>query len=201
MERQLSRDDAVLHQQHPAARRRHPSGRLPRRTDPHPEQVRRRRGHLEEGEGLSDRRRHARGPDLRAVGQGPRSEVLLPDQGQAGVVRGPSGGRIGGRRQAWSVVRGASRRSQEDPHQGGRGRRRPRSRPQGPRTHPPQGRARCLVAARQARGLPGTRSSALRAVHRRGRFGRRVGQAGSQPRESGHSAVARKNLERRACAL
>ena len=34
LERQLSRDRSVLHQQHPAARRRHPSRRLPRRADP-----------------------------------------------------------------------------------------------------------------------------------------------------------------------
>ena len=33
VERQLSRDRALLHQQHPAARRRHPSRRLPRRAD------------------------------------------------------------------------------------------------------------------------------------------------------------------------
>ena len=51
VERQLSRDDAELHQQHPAARRRHPSGGLPRRADPHAEQVRRRRRALQEGEG------------------------------------------------------------------------------------------------------------------------------------------------------
>ena len=35
VDRQLSRDDAVLYQQHPAARRRHPSRRLPRGLDPH----------------------------------------------------------------------------------------------------------------------------------------------------------------------
>ena len=34
LERQLSRDRALLHQQHPAARRRHASRRLPRRADP-----------------------------------------------------------------------------------------------------------------------------------------------------------------------
>ena len=109
VERQLSRDDAVLHQQHPAARRRHPSGGLPRRADPHAEQVRRRGRALQEGEGQPDRRRHARGPDLRAVGQGARPEVLLADQGQAGLLGGPAGRRIGGRRQARPVVRGASR--------------------------------------------------------------------------------------------
>ena len=51
VERQLSRDDAVLHQQHPAARRRHPSRRLPRRADPHAQQLRRRKRHRQEGEG------------------------------------------------------------------------------------------------------------------------------------------------------
>ena len=34
VERRLPRDRALLHQQHPAARRRHPSGRLPRRAHP-----------------------------------------------------------------------------------------------------------------------------------------------------------------------
>ena len=142
VERQLSRDDAVLHQQHPAARRRHASGGLPRRADPHPEQVRRRRRPLQEGEGEPDRRRHARGADLRAVGQGARSQVLLADQGQAGLVGGPAGGRIGGRRQARPVVRGASVRDAQDPDQGGRGGRGARGRPQGARAHAPQGRAR-----------------------------------------------------------
>ena len=35
VERQLPRERALLHQQHPAARRRHPSRRLPRGADPH----------------------------------------------------------------------------------------------------------------------------------------------------------------------
>ena len=39
VDRQLSRDDAVLHQQHPAARRRHASRRLPRGADPHDQQL------------------------------------------------------------------------------------------------------------------------------------------------------------------
>ena len=103
VERQLSRDHAVLHQQHPAARRRHPSRRLPRRAHAHGEQVRRRKRHRQEGEGRADRRRHARGPDLRAVGQGARSQVLLADQGQAGLLRGAPGGR-----DRWSATSSAS---------------------------------------------------------------------------------------------
>ena len=39
----------------------------------------------QEGQGGADRRRLPRGPDLRAVGQGARSEILIPDQGQAGL--------------------------------------------------------------------------------------------------------------------
>ena len=46
MERQLLRKRAVLHQQHPAARRRHAPCRLPRRADPHAQQLCRRSGLL-----------------------------------------------------------------------------------------------------------------------------------------------------------
>ena len=42
VERQLSREHAVLHQQHPPARRRHASGRLPRRADARGDEIRRR---------------------------------------------------------------------------------------------------------------------------------------------------------------
>ena len=54
--------------------------------------------------------------------------------------------------------------------QGGGSRRRARSRAQGARIDPPQGRARRLVAAGQARRLPGARSGQVRTVHRRGRL-------------------------------
>ena len=65
--------------------------------------------HRQEGEGDADRRRCARGADLRALGQGAGSEILLPDQGQAGLQRGPAGGRELVEREARPVVRGASR--------------------------------------------------------------------------------------------
>ena len=93
VERQLPRERAVLHQQHPAARRRHASGRLPRGADPHHQQLRRLLRHRQEGEGRAHRRRRARGADLRALGQGARPEILEPDQGQAGLLRGAPGGR------------------------------------------------------------------------------------------------------------
>ena len=44
------------------------------------------------------RRGRPRGPDLRAVGQGAGPQVLLADQGQAGLLRGAPGGRRPGRR-------------------------------------------------------------------------------------------------------
>ncbi len=88
VERRLQRAGAVLHQQHPAARRRHSPDRAARGDDPRHQQVHRRERVGQEGQGRDRRRRHARRPDLRAVGQGARAEVLVADQGQAGVLRG-----------------------------------------------------------------------------------------------------------------
>ena len=59
VERQLPRERAALHQQHPAARRRHPHGGLPRRPHPPGDRLCRALRHLEEGEGRRHRRRHA----------------------------------------------------------------------------------------------------------------------------------------------
>ena len=85
--------------------------------------------------------------------------------------------------------------------QGGGSRRRARGRAQGARSDPPQGRARHLVIARQARRLPGARSGQVGTVHRRGRLGRRLRQAGPQPRIPGGAAAARQDPQRRARAL
>ena len=71
-----------------------------------------------------------------------------------------------------------------DRRQGDPGGRRARGRAQGARDDA-QERARHHLAARQARRLPGARSGQIRAVHRRGRFGRRQRQAGPQPRIPG----------------
>src|SRR6195256_5399760 len=100
-----------------------------------------------------------------------------------------------------SVVGETSTRDAQDPDQGGRGRRGTRGRPQGARIDPPQGRARRELVAGQAGRLSGARSGAFRAVHRRGRFGRRVGQAGPQTRQPGDPAAARQDPERRARTL
>ena len=160
---------AVLHQQHPAARRRHPSGRLPRRAHPPDHRlcgIRRRRP---QGEGGADRRRLPRGPDRGAFGQSARSEIFVADQGQARLLRSAPGGRGRHQRDAQGLARGASGRSQDRRRQSGPGRGRPRSRPQGARDDA-QERARHHLAARKTRRLPGARSGQIRTLHRRGRL-------------------------------
>ncbi len=57
------------------------------------------------------------------------------------------------------------------------------------------------VASRQARRLPGARSGQIGTLHRRGRFGRRLRQAGAQPREPGGAALARQDPQCRARPL
>ena len=66
--------------------------------------------HRQEGEGRAHRRRLPRGADRGAVGQGARPEILLADQGQAGLLRGAAGGRGPRQRGARRLARGASGR-------------------------------------------------------------------------------------------
>ena len=139
MERRLPRDHAQLHQQHPAARRRHPPHGLSRRADPGAQQVRRGERHAQARQGHAHRRGHARGPDLRALGQDARPQVLLADQGQAGELGGDPGRLQRDRRGPGAVARDPSGREQADHGQGGRGRDRARGGPQGARADPPQG--------------------------------------------------------------
>src|SRR6266496_549825 len=74
---------------------------------------------------------------------------------------------------------------------------RARGRPEGPGARPPQGSARLRVPARKARRLPGEEPGVLRALHRRGRFRRRLGQAGPRPEKPGDPPPARQDPERR----
>src|SRR5262249_13149132 len=97
------------------------------------------------------------------------SEILVADQGQAGVLRGASGGREHHQRGAAILVGGASGGGEDHRRQGGRGGGGARGRSQGARAHAQEGRARRLLASRQARRLPGARSDQIRIVHRRGR--------------------------------
>ena len=76
------------------------------------------------------------------VGEGPRSQVLVADQGQAGLLGRQGLGRVGGQRRGW---RSSSRRTRRSPAHRRQVRRRrpgPRGGAPGARADPPQGRAR-----------------------------------------------------------
>ena len=71
--------------------------------------------------------------------------------------------------------------------------------PQGPRRRAqPQGSARRRQPAGQARRLPVDQPRGVRALHRRGRLGRRPGQAGPRPADPGDPADPRQDPQRRA---
>ena len=126
--------------------------------DAHAQQLHREGRDREEGEGRDHRRRHARGPLLRAVGQGARAEVLVADQGQARVL-GSAADRAGDRvGEARRVPAREPGRRQDHLHEDRRRRARARGRAQGARADAPQGRARRHGTAGQARRLPGARS-------------------------------------------
>ena len=100
-----------------------------------------------------------------------------------------------------AMVRGAPGRGPKDRRQGGRGGRRARGGAQGARPDPAQGRARHRQPAGQARRLPGARPGQERALHRRGRQRRRLGQAGPRPALSGDPAVEGQDPQCRARPL
>ena len=86
-------------------------------------------------------------------------------------------------RAAGRLVRAQPGRGQDDHHQGVPGGPGPDRRAAGPQAGPAQVAAGVRLDAGQAGRLPVHRPAGLRAVHRRGRLGRRLGQAGPrQPR-------------------
>ena len=78
--------------------------------------------HRQEGEGRADRRGHARRADLRPVGEGARPEILLADQGQAGLLRGAAGGRGPRRERLQHWFEEHPKEAKQDRRQGRRGR-------------------------------------------------------------------------------
>ena len=80
--------------------------RVARRPDPHRQRLCRQKRPRPESQVGTDRRRLPRRPDLRAVDQGARPQVFVPDQGQAGVLGGAPGHREHHRRGHRPMVRG-----------------------------------------------------------------------------------------------
>ena len=172
--------------------------RLPLRAHAHAEQVRARQG-AAQGEGREPRRRgRARGPDRRHLGQAARPAVRGPDEDQARQPRHAGLRRVDRQREARRVPRGepAARRNRVI-RKAVAGRPGARGRAQGPRPHAAQVGARELAAARQAGRLLGQGPGAGGALHRRGRLGRRLGQAGPRPQHPGRPAAARQDPQRR----
>ena len=118
----------------------------------------------------------------------PDPKFSQPDQGQAGELRGAPAAREPDGRQARRMARGESRPHPHHHPEDHRRRRGARGGAQGARSQP-QERARHLVAAGQARRLPGARSGQVRAVPGRGRQRRRLGQAGPRPPFPGDPAA------------
>ena len=198
VERGLRRDALHLHEHDQQPRRRHPPRGLQDGADARHPEVRRGQRADEGPEGNDPlRRRLPRGPHRRRLGQGQGPEVLLADEGQARLLRGEDLGPAGRLRQAGLLPRGEPARRQADRREDRRIRPRARSGAQGPRARPPQGRPRLGGPARQAGRLPGEGSRVLRALHRRGRLGRRLGQDGPRPPLPGDPAAARQDPERR----
>ncbi len=130
----------------------------------------------------------------------PQPAVRRSDQDQARQHRSQGHRRDDHQRQAGGVPRGEPGGRQACRVEGGRGGPGARSGPQGPRPGAPQGRPRRQLAARQAGGLPGARSRAVRDLHRRRRVGRRLGQAGTRSPLPGDPADQGQDPERRARA-
>ena len=158
----------------------------------------RRAGVLKDTDAQPVRRRRPRGPDGGHQRQARRAPVRGPDEGQARQRRGQGPGPDG------RLAEALGQYLDENP---GDGRRIIEKCLTAARAREAARKARDLVIrkgaldgpvpARQARRLPGARSRAERAVHRRGRLGRRLGQAGPRPPLPGDPAAARQAPQRR----
>ena len=156
-----------------------------RRAD-RPVQARRRAHH---------RRRHVR---LRRphLGFHPRAGVPGPEQGPPADDRGRADRRRRDPRRLRPLARRGAEPGRQTARLGNRARRgaRPAADGEGRR---PQDRGSQAAPARQARRLHQFLRARLRTLHRRRRFGRRLGQAGPRPGDPGGAPVARQDPQRR----
>ncbi len=186
VQRRVRGDHLHLREQHQHARGRHAPRGLQERPHPVPQRLPEEAEPREEARGEPERRRRARGPDRRHLGEGARAAVRGPDQGATGQQRGEGHRREHGLRPAVAVLRREPRRRQEDPRQVHHGRPGARGRAQGAGADAQEGPARELGPARQARGLQRGRPVQVRALHRGGRLARaaapsRAATASSRP--------------------
>ena len=172
--------------------------RLPLGADQRAQQVRARQGRAQ-GEGREpDRRGRARGPDRGHLGQARRSRSSRARPRPSSATRACRASCTRSSTRGWPS---SSRRTPRTPGRVIRkavpGRAGPRRGAQGARPDAPQVGARELDAARQARRLLGQGSGAGRAVRRRGRLGRRLGDQRARPQHAGDPAAARQDPQRR----
>ena len=184
----------LLLQHHPDRRRRHPRGGPAHGAHPWPQGLRRARRQQ------ARRRRHRRRRDDlgggAAVGVHPRAGIRRPDQGPPVVGGGDAHRRERRARPVRPLARGRARRRHAPARLGGGARRGAAPPPRGARDQPQTGDTQA-APARQARRLQLGQRVRNRDLHRRGRFRRRFGQAGAQPRQPGDPAAARQDPQRR----
>ena len=151
------------------------------------------------GPGQADGARHdgRRHGDLRlhALGLHPGAGIPGPDQGQARNRRGRPHRRDGHSRRLRPLARGLAPAGQQAARLG--------DRPGGRAPAPPPGKGSRAqdrdpqaAPARQARRLQQCRRGGLRTLHRRGRLGRRLRQAGARPRHPGRAPAPRQDPQR-----